>query len=183
MAIFFTIALIGFLYVVITSAFGHAADTAHDLAHDFSHGETGGHEPAHETSGHITSVFSARVIAAFFMGFGGVGGVSRFYEWNYPMSCLFGLGAGLVVGAAIWALLEFFEKQQANSLVSTKSLVGSVGTVTTPILGGRAGQVDLVAAGATQAFIARSNKGQDISKGCCVRVVGSVGSDLLVEAA
>ena len=53
MLIFFTIALVAFLYVIISSIAGHT----HDLVHDIAHGDFG-HDGGQEGVGHIISIFS-----------------------------------------------------------------------------------------------------------------------------
>ena len=83
MIIFFTIAVIAFLYVLITSIAGHA----HDLGSDIIHGDLG-HDDDGGDNGHITSIFSSRVIATFLMGFGATGGVAKFYNFGYDPKIL-----------------------------------------------------------------------------------------------
>jgi membrane protein implicated in regulation of membrane protease activity len=172
MMIFFTIALVAFLYVVIMSLGGHAHDfVAGDAGHD---GETG-------DSDHITSIFSTKVIATFLMGFGGAGGVARFYGCSYPVACLIGVGVGVAVGFLMVCILRFFANSQANSLVSTRALAGSLGTVEVAIENGQAGQVAVSYGERYNTYTARTRGGTNIAKGRQVRVVDTTGSDLTVE--
>ena len=174
---FFTIAAAGFLYVLLTSALGHDHDLAHDIAHDDF-----GHDAEH-TGGQIASILSPRVVAMFMMGFGATAGVARFYNLGYPTSCLAGIGVGASIGALMFYMLEFFAKQQANSLIDTQSLVGNFGTVAVGIEGNQPGEVAVSYAGRYATYVARSQGGQKIGKGSRVMVVETVGSDLIVEPA
>lgn len=177
MLMFFTVAAAGFLYVLLTSILGHD----HDLAHDLSHDDLG-HDAGHE-GGQIASILSTRVVATFMMGFGATAGVARFYNLSYPLSCLAGLAAGISVGTGMFYMLEFFSKQQANSLIDTQSLVGNFGTVAVGIDGNQPGKVAVSFAGRYATYVARSQAGQKIGKGSRVMVVEAVGSDLIVEPA
>jgi len=176
MVVFFTIAIIAFLYILITSIAGHA----HDLGHDIVSGELG-HDTDHGESGHITSIFSTRVIATFLMGFGATGGIAKFYNIGYPLSSLFGFVVGGIVAALMFWLLEFFAKQQANSLITTSTLVGKFGTVEVPIQGTQPGEVSVVYGERYGTYIATSRDGKSIAKGRSVRIVATVGSNLTVE--
>ena len=80
-------------------------------------------------------------------------------------------------------MLEFFAKQQANSLIDTQSLVGNFGTVAVGIDGNQPGEVAVSFAGDYATYVARSQAGQKIGKGSRVMVVEAVGSDLIVEPA
>ncbi|MFA5878265.1 MAG: hypothetical protein WC845_02775 [Candidatus Staskawiczbacteria bacterium] len=173
MLVFFTVALIAFLYVVLGFILGHAHDVGHDiLSHDADH---------EGADGHMISIFSTRVIATFMMAFGAAGGVFKFYNFNYPLSCLGGIGAGIVVSIPIYFLLNFIAKQQSNSLVLTSSLVGLSGVTETAMEGNIMGEVAVFALGRRNIYQAVSRLGKPIAKGSAVRVVRTMGSDLVVE--
>jgi membrane protein implicated in regulation of membrane protease activity len=174
MLIFFTIALIGFLYVLFTSVIGHAADAVHDIGHGGADGHDGDSE-------HMTSIFSPRIIAIFLMGFGASGGVARFYGYSYPLSCLIGFGVGIAMGFVMFWLMEFLVRQQCNSLVKTSDLVGQTGTVDVPIEGDDPGQVTVQYGGRSGVYTARSKGGKNIGKGKQVTVLATAGSNLTVE--
>jgi len=171
MLIFLTIALVGFVYVLLTSTLGH-----------FTHEATtdGGHDGGHE-NGTIISIFSPRVIAMFMMGFGGAGGVAYFYQWGYPWSSAIGLGCGLLMGAMMFYLLDFFARQQCNSLVATQDLIGQAGTVEVAIGANQPGEVAVSYAGRYATYLARAKGGKTVNRGCKVTIVETVGSDLIVE--
>lgn len=173
MLIFFTIALIGFLYVLFTSVIGHAADAVHDIGH-------GG--DAHDgDSEHMISIFSPRVIAIFMMGFGAAGGVAKFYDYSYPMSSLIGFGVGLVVGLLMAWIMGFLVRQQCNSLIRTSDLVGQIGSVDVSIEGNDPGEVTVQYGGRSGVYIARSKGGKTICKGRQVKVLETAGSNLTVD--
>ena len=171
---FFTIALIGFIYVLFTSIIGHAADAVHDIGHGGSDGHDG-------DSGHMTSIFSPRIIAIFLMGFGSAGGIARFYDNSYPLSCLIGFGAGIAMGFIMYWIIDFLVRQQCNSLVKTCDLVGQIGTVDVSIEGSDPGQVSVQYGGRAGVYTARSKGGKDIIKGRQVKVLETAGSSLTVE--
>jgi len=173
MLLFFTIALIGFLYVLFTSIVGHTADAVHDIAHGGD-----GHDG---DNGHMTSIFSPRIIAIFLMGFGSAGGIAKYYNYSYPVSCLMGFGVGVVVGAFMFWIMDFFTKQQCNSLFKTSDLVGQIGTVDVPIDGFDPGEISVQYSGRVGVYTARSKGGKSIKKGHQVKVIETSGSDLMVE--
>ena len=174
MLVFFTIALIGFLYVLLTSIVGHAADAVHDIGHGGGDGHDG-------DSGHMISIFSPRVIAIFLMGFGAAGGVARFYDCSYLVSCLIGFGVGLVVGLFMAWIMGFLIRQQCNSLIKTSDLVGQIGSVDVSIEGNDPGEVSVQYGGRSGVYIARSKGGKTISKGRQVKILETAGSNLTVE--
>lgn len=174
MLMFFTIALIGFLYVLFTSIIGHAADVVHDIGHGGGDGHDGDGE-------HMTSIFSPRIIAIFLMGFGASGGVARFYDYSYPMSCLIGFGIGFAVGLIMFWLMDFLAKQQCNSLIKTSDLVGQIGTVDVSLENSDPGEVSIQYGGRVGVYIARSSGGKNIAKGKRVKVLETAGSCLTVE--
>ena len=91
MLIYATIALVGFVFLLVMlfvgELFGGDHDPgAHDLAHD---GDFGG-----------PSVFSSRIMAAFVTAFGVGGVVARYYELSHPAASGVGILAGAVMEPA-----------------------------------------------------------------------------------
>lgn len=173
MLLFVTIALAAFLIVAGSFLFGHDHDLGHDqdLSHD---AEAAGSEPT-------VSIFSIKVIGTLLMGFGAAGAIARFYGANVLGASLIGLGSGLVLGAIMYALLNLFYSQQASSLVATDDILGRSGTVTVSISEGGVGEVGLNIAGQYMTRLAASSDGQAIARGQAVRVVRTVGSQLIVD--
>jgi len=183
MIIFFTIAAGAFLYILLTSMFGHDHDMDHDIGgmdHDIDHSFEDGDEAGDE-NGHMMSIFNTKVIAMFVMGFGATGGIAMYYNKGYPLSCVLGMAAGAAMGVATFYLLEFLSRQQANSLVKTSSLIGRFGTVEVKISGIQPGQVGVSADDRYGTYVARGKAGAVIERGSKVKIVDTVGSDLIVE--
>jgi len=172
MLIFITIAISAFILVAGSFLFGHDHDMGHDGGHDG--GDTGGDEPT-------ISIFSMKVLATLLMGFGAAGAIAKQYHADYLVASLIGLGFGGLLGGLMYAILNIFYKQQASSLVPTCSAVGRSGTVTVSIGANSLGEVGLDLEGQYATCVARSKDGSAIAKGSSVRVVKTLGSQLVVE--
>ncbi len=171
MLIFLAIAFAGFILVAGSFFFGHD----HDVGHDHDGGDAG-----HDGDATI-SIFSTKVLATLLMGFGAAGAIATSYQVDYLVASLIGLLNGMLLGGLMYAILGFFYKQQASSLVSTSSAVGCSGTVTVSIAADGMGEVGVDVEGQYAVYVARSRDGGPIPKGSTVRVVRTVGSQLVVE--
>jgi membrane-bound ClpP family serine protease len=174
MLIFIAIAFAGFVIVSGGFFFGH------DVDHDADGGADAGHEIGQDATGTI-SIFSTRVLFTFIMGFGAGGAIARYCDASYPVSSLCGVGTGLLLAAIMYGILLLFVKQQANSIVSADSLVGSTGSVTVPIEKDNVGEVGVAVAGQYLNYTAISHGGNAIAKGRTIKVVGLSGNNLVVE--
>ncbi len=176
MLIFMAIAVAAFIIVAGSFLFGHD----HEADSGADHGDTGddgggmGGEPT-------ISVFSTKVLGTLVMGFGAAGALARNSGLDYPAASGIGLGSGLVLGGVMYAVLGLFYKQQASSLVPTTSAVGCLGTVTTGIGENSLGEVGVTLNGQYTIFTANSLDGRPLNKGQSVRVVRTLGSQLVVE--
>jgi membrane protein implicated in regulation of membrane protease activity len=94
---------------------------------------------------------------------------------------LVGLGCGVLLAGLMYLVLGVFYKQQSSSLVSTSTAVGYSGRVTVSIAEGGQGEVGLQLEGQYATFLASSIDGHAIPKGQPVRVVRTVGSQVVVE--
>ena len=174
MLIFSSIAVAAFIIVAGSFLFGHdhdGGDAGHDAGHD---GDSGGDEPT-------ISIFSTKVLATLLMGFGAAGAIARYYKADLVLASLIGLGFGVFLGGLMYGILRIFYRQQASSLVPTSSAVGCSGTVTVSIGANSLGEVSLDLQGQYATYLARSTDGSPIPKGLSVRVVKTVGSQLVVE--
>jgi membrane protein implicated in regulation of membrane protease activity len=176
MLIFMSIALAAFILVAGSFLFG----SDHDVDHD--HGDMG-----HDAEGGLgeptISIFSTKVIATLFMGFGAAGAIARTYQLSYLASSMIGLLCGAVLGGLMYLVLAIFYRQQASSLVPTSSAVGCTGTVTVSIGENAMGEVGVHVQGQYATYLASSTDGSPIAKGQAVRVVRTLGSQLVVEKA
>jgi membrane protein implicated in regulation of membrane protease activity len=176
MLIFTAIAVAAFILVAGSFLFGHD----HDAGHDHDHGDGG--DGGDASGGDATiSIFSTKVVATLFMGFGAAGAIARSYQMSYLASSLIGLLSGVLLGAFMYAILSMFVRQQASSLVATSSAIGCAGTVTVSIGENSCGEVGLEVQGQYATYLARTPDGRAIAKGHTVRVVKTVGSQLVVE--
>jgi membrane-bound ClpP family serine protease len=174
MLIFIAIAVASFILVAGSFLFGHDHDVGGDhvdLGHD---ADAGGDEPT-------ISIFSLKVIGTLLMGFGAAGAIAKHYGSDVLPASLIGLLCGLVLGGLMYAVLGVFYKQQASSLVETSSAVGCTGTVTVSIGPGALGEVGLNLSGQYSTYLASSHDGAPIPKGQAVRVIRTIGSQLVVQ--
>lgn len=176
MLIFIAIALASFILLAGSFFFGHD----HDMDHaDAGHG-VDGHDVGHDMEPTI-SFFSVKVIATLTMGFGAAGAIAKLYGADYLVASLVGLGSGIALSLLMYFMLELIYKQQSSSIVSTSSAIGQTGIVQTGIAPGVLGEVSLNVGGQYMTYLAKSTAAKEIPKGRTVKVVGLIGSQLVVE--
>lgn len=81
-----------------------------------------------------------KLIFSFIIGFGLAGFLAYHLQWPIP-HILSGLIGGVIVYAIVYQLLKLLYKQQANTLVSSASVVGKRALVTSALLKGGTGEV------------------------------------------
>ena len=176
MLIFIAIAIGSFILIAGSFLFGHDHDTDHgDVGHAVD-----AHDIAHDMDPTI-SFFSMKVLATLTMGFGAAGAIARQYGADYLLSSLVGLGCGIILSLIMYFVLSLIYRQQSSSLVQTSSAVGQTGIVQTGIGENAAGEISLSIGGQYLMYIAKSSTGKAIPKGHTVKVVGVVGSELVVD--
>lgn len=178
MAIFVAIALAAFIVVAGSFLFGGDHDLDHDFDHDFDHDV--GHETGPDVGG-VISIFSAKVVFTFIMGFGAAGAIARYYSAGYPLASLIGVAAGVVLAALMYGIMLLFIEQQASSVIATNSLLGCTGTVTVPIDKGAIGEIGVSVGGEYRTYPARMQGAGAAAKGHAVRIVSVKGSVLTVD--
>lgn len=184
MVVFGTIMVIGFLVLLLSLLLGeigeHAGDIAHEIVveHDVEGTFDHNGDVEHQEGG--PSVFSLRFLAAFATGFGGGGAIGRFYDLDYFISSLIGLGLGVVVGIILYFIVSFLYKQQASSGVSVAELVGKTAMVIVGIPQGGTGQVTLTHKGATVTQMAKAASGQVVNQGSSVTIKAVTGDYVIV---
>lgn len=177
MLIFLTLALAGFLVLVVGPLLGHEHDHDGHFDHDVGHGHDLGHgEPS-------VSIFSLRVVGTFIMAFGSGGAIGRGYGYGMLESSLIGVGSGVALAGLLYILLRMLYSQQSDSLVATEQAVGAKGVVTVEIGPASVGSVEVMLAGQSRTYLARSADGAGIAKGREVTVVQTRGSELTVAPA
>jgi membrane protein implicated in regulation of membrane protease activity len=165
--VFLAIAVGSFLAIGASSLFG-------------GHGDgDGGHDVGHDGS-HSMPFLSPQVIFSFTLGFGSAGAIASSYGLALHWSIVIGLGSGIVISAAAYALMAILYKQQATSIIPTSSALGKVANVVVAIPPDGNGEVGLEVEGQYRTYLARSRRGE-IAKGSRVKVIEHQGGELLVE--
>ncbi len=172
MLMFLAISVAAFILVGGSFLFGHD----HDVGHD--HGDLG-HELSVDAEPTV-SFFSVKTLGTLLMGFGAAGAIAMHYGASYLGASLAGLVCGLVLSGLMYGVLNLFYRQQASSLVATSSAMGLTGTVTVSIATSGLGEVSLCLDGQYSTYAASSEDGAAIPKGQVVRVIRTMGSQLVV---
>ena len=174
MLFFVTIALASFILVAgsFFLHFDHDGGLDHDTDHGGDHGGDGEH---------TISLFSTKVLGMLTMGFGAAGAIAQHYHADFVISSLIGVGCGVLLAAGMYGLLTLVVRQQSTSLIATDSLVGASGTVVVAIFPEAVGEVGVSFAGQYTVYSAKSHDGREIAKGRTVRIVQTLGSQLVVQ--
>lgn len=172
---FFWIALVGTLMLMLSFLFGGHDEFDHDMDHDMDHDAD--HDSDH--SGNM-SVLSFKVLWMFTVGFGAGGYFAAGAKCTVLISSLWGLFAGVLMGAIGYALINFLYKRQGNSVVKTELALGQVAYVDTTIPPGGVGEVRCVMDGRSEYFRATAKTTVPIPTGLAVRVVEVAASGVLV---
>jgi len=162
-SLFLTIAVIGFLFLLVSLLFGEV------FSHDF-HFEHGG-----------PGFFSTRILSVFVTAFGGFGAVAT----HYGLSPVPASGVGLVSGAFFGSLIYVFARvlygQQASTDVRGSDLIGQSARVVVGIPAGGVGQVRCQIGEQLVDRIARSQDGQAVSENSQVFIEAMLGETVVVR--
>lgn len=175
-AIFLAIAAIGFLFLVLSFAFGEL----------FGHGDFGGHDA--DVHGdlhgdHGVSFFSTRVLSVFITAFGGFGAIGVHLGYRIEIATGLGLVGGIVFGTLIYLFASFLYSQQASSDVRVGELVGRTAEVTVAIPPNGLGQIRCSLGESIVEKIARAHDGDAIPANTVVKIESIVGETVLVRRA
>ena len=158
---------------------GHDAGAGHEGAG--GHAEAG--LGAHDMPGF--SALSPTTIASFITAFGGIGMVLTKFEatkspWiSVPLSAVGGL---LIAGMVLMLFRMVFRHTQASSEARVSKLIGTTGTIITPIPTKGVGEIAYVNGGTRYTAPARSINEGEIANGQAVKITRIVGSQFYVEA-
>lgn len=172
------------LVFTIVSAFMADVFGGHDVG---GHEGAGGHAEAgfgvNDMPGF--SALSPTTIACFVTAFGGLGMVLSKIEktsspWiSVPLSAV----GGFIIAALVLMLFRsVFRRTQASSESRVARLIGTTGTLITPIPASGVGEIAYVDGGTRYTAPARSLNGAEIANGKAVRIARIVGSQFYVEA-
>ena len=171
-SIFLGIAAIGFLFLIVSFAFGEI----------FGHSDIGGHGDVHGDL-HGVSFFNTRVLSVFITAFGGFGAIAVHLGYRTEVSTLIGLVGGLIFGGIIYLFARFLFSQQASSDVRTSDLVGRTAQVSVAIPAGGLGQVRCAMGEGVVEKLARTADGSPIVANTTVKIESIVGETVLVRRA
>ena len=164
MLLYFAIALIGTLFLVLSAVLGEVFDF-------FGDGDADG--DVHPLSG--------KVLATGMTAFGAAGMITQYYEWGPLLSAVTSALAALFLGAAAWWLISTLQSQTGSTDTIVATMRGRIAQVTVRIPSGDIGEVQLSSVTGTSHMSARAVDGGAIPAGTSVRVVETSGSILLVE--
>ncbi len=166
MLIYFGIALLGLLLLIVTLVVGELDDLL-----DFG------------ADGDGIGPFNGKVLAASLTAFGAAGMLATYYDRSPVTGALIAAATAVVIGALAWWLIGLFYKQQATTEFSVSWTRGRLAEVTTAIPEGGLGQVLYRDATGSRQLLARGREGAGIPAGQLVRIVDVVGSTVIVEPA
>jgi membrane protein implicated in regulation of membrane protease activity len=175
MLIYGAIAAFGVLLLLGMLLVGEIFGGDHDAS---GHDTAGGHGDAGSPS-----IFSTRIMAAFFTAFGVGGVVARYYDLSHPAAAGVGVVSGIVLSSVVYQFAKLLYSQQASSEVRMTGLVGTTGQVSVAIAAGGVGQVAISAAGQSSEHIARSEDGSAVARGAAVVITGLSGDAVIVRPA
>jgi membrane-bound ClpP family serine protease len=164
MLLYFAIALIGTLFLVLSAVLGEVFDFF---------GDTDVDGDVHPLSG--------KVLATAMTAFGATGMITQYYDWGPLLSAVTAAVAALFLGAAAWWGISALQSQTASTDTIVSSMRGRNAQVTVTIPAGSLGEVQLSSVTGSRHMSARAVDGSSIPAGTSVRVVETAGSVLLVE--
>ncbi len=129
------------------------------------------------------SPLSPITVATFITTFGGIGIITtQLFSVRPEMSLVYATVAGLAVAGIMYAFVsQFLVRSQGSTVVGRAELVGLQGEVTVPIGETTSGEVSYVAKSGRMKSTARSVDGSAIPRGQFVRIVRTIGAQVLVE--
>lgn len=184
--VFFSIFLVGVIFSSFSLIFGSHSDTDHDFGHDFSHdaSHSSDHGGSHDGGGiaHFFSVgmLSIRGFALFATGFGGIGMLVQIRSGRPLFATVVGSIAGYLFAFLMLLFVKMMRAQETNSLIDTKSAVGTSGTVVISIPSNGIGEIRCIIAGVQMTKTAVSKTGEAIESGTRVRIEEVHGATMVV---
>ena len=176
MNLFWGIGLLGLLLIILQAIFGifvgHDGDTSSSGGVDLHGGHGGG-----------GSIVSIKTISAMLLGFGFGGAVLEQNGFSVGISALGGLGIGLLIGGAYFALMRSLYQLRSDGTSVLSEAVNRSGTVYLRIPGNTSGsgEIQVSFCGRLQNVRAYT-RGLELPTGTAVRVVALHGDQsLLVE--
>jgi hypothetical protein len=174
--LFWGIGFLGLFLIILQAIFGvlvgHDGDTSSSGSIDVQGGHGGG-----------GSIVSIKTVSAMLLGFGFGGVIFLQNGFSVGISALGGLGAGLVIGAAYFALMNSLYRLRSDGTSVLAEAVNRSGTVYVRIPGNVSGAGEIqVAFGGRLQNVRAFTRGIELPTGTAVRIVALHGDQaLLVE--
>ena len=167
-SVFLAIALVGFLFLLISLVFGGIFEHFEWGADgDMDHGGPG--------------FFSGRIIAVFITAFGSFGAIATHYGLSPLPASGIGFGSGVAFGGCIYVFARFLYGQQASSEVRSADLVGQSARVVVAIPSQGIGQVRCRIGEELVDKIARTRGGEAIPEHTPVLIDEVLGETVIVK--
>ncbi len=174
--LFWGIGLLGLFLIILQAIFGvligHDGDTSSSGSLDLHGGHGGG-----------GSVVSLKTVSAMLLGFGFGGALLEKNGYSAGISALGGIGTGLVIGGAYFALMNSLYRLRSDGTSVLSNAINRSGTVYMRIPGNTSGAGEIqVSFGGRLQNIQAYTRGIDLPTGTAVRVIALHGDHaLLVE--
>lgn len=174
---------VGVLFTLVSAVMAGAFG-GHDVS---GHEGAGGHAEAGIDPQDMPgfSALSPTTIASFITAFGGLGMVfTRIEKTSSPWISvpLAAVGAFVIAALVLTLFRTVFRTTQASSEAHISKLIGTTGTIITPIPVDGVGELAYVSGGSRYTAPARSDGGEEVRSGSSVRITRIVGSQFYVEA-
>ena len=174
--LFLGIGFLGLVLIILQAVFGvligHDGDTSSGGSIDIHGGHGGG-----------GSVVSLKTVSAMLLGFGFGGAILEKNGFSAGISALGGIGAGLLIGAAYFALMNSLYRLRSDGTSVLSDAVNHSGTVYMRIPGNVSGAGEIqVSFGGRLQNVRAYTRGMGLATGTAVRVIALHGDQaLLVE--
>lgn len=174
--LFWGIGLVGLFLIILQALFGifagHDGDTSSSGSVDVQGGHGGG-----------SNIVSIKTVSAMLLGFGFGGAILEESGFSVGFSALGGLGVGVLIGAAYFALMNSLYRLRSDGTSVLSEAINRSGTVYLRIPGNVSGAGEIqVSFGGRLQNVRAYTRGFELSTGTAVRVVALHGDQaLLVE--
>jgi hypothetical protein len=150
---------------------------------DIHIGDVGGGAGGIDAPDVTVSPISPISIAAFVTTFGGVGVLcTQLFDLDPRLGLLVATVSGLGAGGLMYAFVsQFLIRAQASSELRHDELIGMEGEITVPVGESSPGQVTYITKSGRMSSMARSVDGKAIPRGQFVKIVRTIGPQVLVE--
>jgi hypothetical protein len=172
-SIFLAIAAVGFVFLMVSFAFGEI----------FGHADVGAQGGDVHGDVHGVGFFNTRVLSVFVTAFGGFGAIGAHLGYRIEVSTAIGLAGGLIFGGIIYVFARFLYGQQASSGLGVGELIGRTAQTSVAIPAGGLGQVRCALGENVVEKIARTVDGGAIPANTSVKIESIVGETVLVRRA